>query len=642
MIALYPMLVSNTVSRNIIPGIAKVLENYIMVYGIAGIMERARSGIKGAPNYSFKNKKLVQIESEDPMTDYFYREVIFEQSKIGGATNAGNKGKGAFSFVSSGGSKEDYEKEIKGLKTTRDKLAHQAAKDQEEKYRDDERTSYAKEKGKEKARAKDASVSIGAFEMKAISLEPTWMKTDMVAKDGSKTSGIIGVKVVPYPVKSDAKLAHLLMYDKQANTLQALAITFGRKVENFFYKAWSIAWKIGTLGIGGRSGGLGVTGDPKHDILARRTILKAKDASDIFVLVNQADLSDDFYSSASGILNLFRMGWSSIIIADDVNRRVSFCMRELKGMCSMMPYSMLYQTYSQAKVYEDLEDAKRSASSIFKVKRKSFAKIVGESAAKYKIEQFGIQNLPLFESELITEIEYIDENIGKFIKSLTPANIKATIIRILKGNMSNMPTADPEKLLKMGSSKNSEFRTSYLLAKRVLENSSPEIRNNKIIELAAIGIASNAVVQVSKGIATDIIVSTKEGLKKFIKNYRQNKEIAKANKTDMPEEHVAEATFGWIAIIGSLSVAFFAYTKILMPLIKQLPSFLSNVVTDYIPKLTGVIKDYSPSETTAKAIKDFDISDAISSGSYGEIGFFVVIALIASMTLKSIIFRNRG
>jgi len=623
MIALYPMLVSNTVSRNIIPGIAKVLENYIMVYGITGIMERARSGVKGSPNYSFKNKKLIQRESEDPMTDYFYREVIFEQSGIGGATNAGNKGKtkpksGSFTYVS--GPNDD----------------------EQEKYDDAEKMSRAKERGKLRGqgdvdKARDASVAIGAFEMKAISLEPTWMKTDIIAKDGSKTSGIIGVKVVPYPVKSDSKLAHLLMYDKQANALQALAITFGRKVENFFYKAWSIAWKIGTLGIGGRSGGLGVTGDPKQDILARRTILKAKDASDIFVLVNQADLSDDFYSSASGILNLFRMGWSSIIIADDVNRRVSFCMRELKGLCSMMPYSMLYQTYSQAKVYEDLEDAKRSASSIFKVKRKSFAKIVGESAAQYKIEQFGIQNLPLFESELITEIEYIDENIGAFVKSLTPANIKATLIRILKGNVSNIPTVEPEKLLKMGSNKNSEFRTSYLLAKRVLENSSPEIRNNKIIELAAIGIASSAVVQVSKGIASDIIVSTKEGLKNFIKNYRQNRDIAKANKTDMPDEHMAEATFGWIAILGSLTVAFFAYTKLLMPLIKLLPTFLTNLVTDYIPRLSKFLKDSLPSDEAVKGVANWDITTATPA----EIGVFVVIALLAAATLQQIIFRNR-
>jgi hypothetical protein len=202
------------------------------------------------------------------------------------------------------------------------------------------------------------------------------MKTDIISKDGTQTSGIVGVKVVPVAVKSDAKLANLLMYDRQVSNLQSLIIRQGRKLENFFYRAWKILWKVATLGVGvGPAGGMGMTGDPKHDILARRTILKAKSASDIFVLVNQADLSDDFYTSANGILNLFRMGWSSIIIADDVNRRAAFCMRELKGLCSLMPYTMLYQTYKQAQVYEDLEDAKRSASSIFKVRRQKFSKM---------------------------------------------------------------------------------------------------------------------------------------------------------------------------------------------------------------------------------------------------------------------------
>ena len=42
MIALFPMLVSNSISRNIIPGIAKTLENYMIVYGMKSIMEKAR------------------------------------------------------------------------------------------------------------------------------------------------------------------------------------------------------------------------------------------------------------------------------------------------------------------------------------------------------------------------------------------------------------------------------------------------------------------------------------------------------------------------------------------------------------------------------------------------------------------------
>ncbi|MHA1874182.1 MAG: hypothetical protein ACTSVB_08710 [Candidatus Heimdallarchaeaceae archaeon] len=620
MIALYPMLVSNTVSKNIIPGISKVLENFLIVYGMKNIMEKARGekATRGLSNYSFK-KRLTIKESDDPIADYFYREAMFEQSQINQQTGQGTKGKQVQS--------QSGQAQAQRAKATGGKAVAAAS------VGDINVTVQPEEKDK----AKDARVDIGAFEMKSISLEPTWMKTDIVTKDGIKTSGIVGVKVVPYPVKSDAKLSQLLMYDRQVNNLQGLVIRRGRWVENFFYKAWKIMWKIGTIGVGvGPAGGMGVTGNPKHDILARRTILKARDASDIFVLVNQADLTDDFYTSANGILNLFRMGWSSIIIADDVNKRVSFCMRELKGMCSMMPYTMLYQSYQQAKVYEDLEDAKRTASSIFKVQRKKFSKIVGESIAQSKIEDFGMQNMPLLESELISEIEYVDENMGAFVKSLTPAKIKSTILNMLKGNTKGLPKVEPDKLLKIASKGHPEFRKSYLLAKKVLANSSPEIKNNKVVELAAIGVASRAIIESSKDVGKDIIVSTKEGLKRFIKNYRKNRD-GLSKSTTMPIEHYAEATFGWIAVLGALSVAVFAYSKLLMPLIKQIPGFLSHLITDTLPYLKQTINDFfsgSGVSDTAAAIKNWDVTTAAPA----ELGLFVVVAVVAGSALLGILF----
>jgi len=635
MIALYPMLVSNTVSKNIIPGISKVLENFLIVYGMRDIMEKARGDRaikKGMSAYSFK-KRLTIKESDNYVEDFFYREVIFEQSQINQYTDPGTKRR-----QQTGSQRRQYP----GTQPVSDPTlarrdAEADAYEQAEKYKDTERMSRAKEKGKLAAKEKDprdASVSITPFDMKSISLEPTWMKTDIITKDGMKTSGIVGVKVVPYPVKSDAKLSQLLMYDRQVNNLQGLVIRRGRAIENLFYRAWKILWKVGTLGFGGGStGGSAVSGNPKHDILAKRTILKANDASDIFVLVNKADLVDDFESSAAGILNLFRMGWSSIIIADDVNKRVSFCMRELKGMCSMMPYTMMYQTFQQAKVYDDLEDAKRSASSIFKMRREKFSKIVGEGVAQNKIEEFGIQNLPLFENEILSEINYIDENIGSFVKSLTPAKIKSVFLNIVKGNTKNAPNVSPDKLLKIGSKANPNFRKSYLLAKKVIANSSPEIKNNKVIELAAISIASKAVIETSKDIGKDILVSTKEGIKTFIRNYRKNKEgISPPDK--MPVEHYAEATFGWIAILGTMSIITVSYTKLLMPFIKRLPDHLSWLGSTVLPKLKNTIQDmFSGTEGVLKTVKDWDVTTA----STPEIGLFFVIGMMASYALLAII-----
>ena len=56
MIALFPILVSNSVSRNIIPGITKVLENYLIIYGMENIMRKARADLM--VDYTYKHMKL--------------------------------------------------------------------------------------------------------------------------------------------------------------------------------------------------------------------------------------------------------------------------------------------------------------------------------------------------------------------------------------------------------------------------------------------------------------------------------------------------------------------------------------------------------------------------------------------------------
>lgn len=632
------MLVSNTVSRNIIPGIAKVLENYLMVYGITSIMDKAMSQLdkKDRPNYSFKQKKLVFKESEDYVVDFFAREVVFEQSKA--YQNYGKGNKGSTSSTSSKG------------KQTRKSLQTQKGQTQYQQATGGSASSTAAggkafvnvEPGaitvntKAKEDAKDARVDIGAFDMKSVSLEPTWMKTDIISKQGHKTSGIVGVKVVPYPVKSDAKLAHLLMYDRQVSNLQSLAIRFGRKVENAFYRAWKVAWKVMTLGVGtGPAGGMGITGDPKHDILARRTILKANQASDIFVVVNQADLSDDFYASANGILNLFRMGWSSIVIVDDVNRRVSFCMRELKGMCSMMPFTMLYQTYQQAKVYEDLEDAKRSASSIFKVQRKKFSKIIGESIAQYRTEEFGMQNLPMFDDGVVTEMTLLDENVGSFMKSLTPAKMKSLLPKIMKGDVKGLPKVSSEKILKMGMKLNPEFKKSYVLAKRVLDNSTPDVKG-ELIDLAALGIASRASLSVARDVGSDIMTSTKEAIKEYIKTYRRNKEKKQEAGSNMPPEHYAESVFGWIGIASLMAVVGTVYGYA-TPWIINLYKWVTTADSSFSGLQSGV---KSMIVSIGDFFKQSSADAAAGLVSVPQLGAYIMLCILVLIAFRVIVGRK--
>ena len=538
MISLYPLLVSNTVSKSIIPGVCKALENYIMVYGLSGLLARARE-FRG--DYRIRLNKVVKMENiEEDIEKILYQDILSEQgSAIYGATGPGSKNQ----------SDEDYE----------------------------ERIARARERGKISARPKegsDASVRLEPYNYQTISLEPTWMKIDQVDKNGNTTSGVIGVKVVPYAVKSDVSLSKLLMYDKQVNTLQRLAILTGRRMTNTLYKLWMKLW----LTLPFTSKKEYVSGDPRKDILLKRNMISAGSAQDIFVLANQAELSEDFYASAKGMWKLEKMGWGSIIIADDVNRRVAFCMQELKGICSMIPYTMLYQTFSQAKVYEDIEDAKRSGSSIFKVKREKMSKLIGEDIAQNKIEEFTQENLPLLENKFIAEAEYIDENIGNFIKKLKPSNFKLMLPNILQGKINNIPMVSPEKVVKLAMKLNPDFKKGYILAKRVISNSAGEVSED-IVDWTAIMLSIRASVK-----KTDFMNEIKEGLKKFIKMFRRSKLKAKPDKITIPKEHILDATFGWVTIIGGLTLVAAAYKYTFV----KLATLISLIYKEGSAKLAGI------------------------------------------------------
>ncbi len=503
-ITLFPLLVSNTVSRNIVPGVAKVLENYIMVYGLDSILKQVRGKMGG--KYRISNKKVIKMESIDEIPNFLYQEFLDEQSGIWGHAGAGTKGKDPQSLA-------DIEAEAR-----------------------------AKEKGKQSviAAGKDASVRLDSFNLDAITLEPTWMKIDQIDKDGNKTSGVIGVKVIPYAVKSDVSLSKLLMYDKQVTRLQRLAIMKGRQMTTALYRTWHKLWmKVPFTEPSGT-----VSGDPRKDILLKRSIMDVKEIQSIFALANQAELSDTFTGNAKEMMNLQKMGWGSIVIADDVNRRASFCMKELKGLCSIMPYTMLYQTFSQAKVYEDIEDAKRNASSIFKVKRSKMSKLIGEGIAQTKTEDFGLQNLPLLESEFISEVEYIDENIGAFLSKITPAKLKIMLPKILKGDIKDAPATTVDKIVRIGMKLHPEFRKGYVLAKKVIGNSSPGV-SEAHVDLAAITVAIGAALKKGGSVFMDEV---KIGIKKFIKLFRRSKTKAKPDKAGLPKEHIIDATFGWIYI----------------------------------------------------------------------------------------------
>ncbi len=519
MISLYPLLVSNTISKNIIPGVCKILENHIMVYGLTDLLKRIRNSPQSGGDWTVINKKVVKRENANvDLPTLLYNEIIQEGSGIYGQTGPGSK---TPSNVSIG--------------------------------------------GKPVASNKHANVAITPYNIQTISLEPTWMKIDQVDKKGNRISGVIGVKVVPYAVKSDAKFSQLLMYDNQVKFLQRLAILTGRKITSRLYKMWMKLW----TSIPFISQSTTVTGDPRKDVLLKRNILNVDSVQDIFVLANQAELTDTFYSSAKGMVKLQKMGWGSVIIADDVNRRVAFCMTELKGLCSMIPYTMLYQTFSQAKVYEDIEDAKRNASSIFKVKRIKMSKLLGESIVQEKLENFSTKNLPICESEFISELKLIDENIATFVKKMNPVKLKTTLTNIVNGKLSEIPKVGNDKLLKYGMKLNPEFKAGYELARKVIGNSSPDL-SPKIIDFGAIAVCIRALLISGAGTFMD---GVKSGLKLIIKLFRKLKHKDNSDKVSIPKAHLLDAIFGWIIITTLLISVIMA-----SPYISKATTFITKYV----------------------------------------------------------------
>ena len=223
MIVIYPLLLSDTVSKNIVPGLAKVIERYLLIYKMDEILQSAKSG-----GYRKKLKvqggKLIIKEQDDD-------EDLWEPD-----------------------SRTKPEKE-KPLTPEEEELG----------FKRDRETREAK---KALDNAKSASMDIGTMDMQSLSAEPTWVKIEVQTGD-IKTSEFIGVKVVPVIVKSSEKLVRILMFDKNVKGLHGEVLTFGRKSIRWLWKIWQKIWS--TVPLVGRGRGI-VTGDIRQDILLQKTI----------------------------------------------------------------------------------------------------------------------------------------------------------------------------------------------------------------------------------------------------------------------------------------------------------------------------------------------------------------------------------
>lgn len=368
MIAVYPMLVSRAVSENIVPGLAKTIEGYIIVNAKDSIITNPE--IKRRLNFKIQGGKLIAREGLDLSEG---SEGMFgdrtkpaqtvpdeeEKARKAAAYDAEEKRRQAKHDREEAKNKRDQEKHDAAMA---DRVA-QAEKDREEKIKKQQMDD-----------AKSASASVKISDNKALSIEPSVVEIEVTDKHGNKRNESFGVKVIPFRVKSDAKLSRLILHDTQLKWFNALMVRMGRNVIKTvwrFIDRWSGNMKLG---------GLTPSGDPRRDLIMGRTGHKGEG---FVVLSKTEDIDDLFLNNIKKINRLFKMGWGNIIIVDDVNRMAYFCMKQFKGVCTAISYSMIYQNFGQLKVYDSLEDAKRQTSSIFKI-RKQLSRVVAEWVTEYR------------------------------------------------------------------------------------------------------------------------------------------------------------------------------------------------------------------------------------------------------------------
>lgn len=458
MIYIFPLLTSKSVNPNVIPGVCKALELYVLVYELDKIADKGSKIVnaldmagKAAGLFAGNAGRLQMKEAE-----------VFLPGTKAGATQGKETAQ----------AQQDVTK-VSNAATVVSGVG-KAAKE----FKDKDKTNIQ-------------SVNVN---QKDISLAPTW-----VTVTGEKGLQIVGVKVVPYLI-DDTNIVELLMYDKGLNSFETFIRGAERKIAKAAYAMWhaTIGKILGTISFGqaGRPT-LGI--DPKSDIIFGRTEFKDR----VFVMLNNMSIPEDFMERVRDTKRLFSLGWKHLLINDDVQKKVTFCMKEFSGVCSSVPHKYIFTSVSKdmGEAYENLNDLKGAANPIFRQHVSGdFRKIVGESLTIVREEHQ--EFVGLLKSIRTGSFEKIDKEIESI-----PSENYGTI----------------EKLARHVSHDSSKFDKSLHLSKQVLNNSLPELPETVNNSIAAVIAIRAAGVQ-----DRDVMEETKDSLKTTvnrIKNYLSKDEL---------------------------------------------------------------------------------------------------------------------
>lgn len=346
MILVYPMLTSGSVSPNVLPGLIKAVERYILIYNTDEVLRSA--GATSAGNIISTGAERVG-------------------SRVGGAIGGAVGGAGGAAMGSRvGGAVGSHIVSSKDNTTIPgDQLSEKSGKPKGQNIN----ITFKQSGG-----GGGTKPSLDLPRGDAISLEPTWLQVT-TKKKGLQ---ILGVKVVPFRIKSSESIMKLISQDKELKSLAYLQTKYGRGITRVFYR---IMQRIKMPVLGDKA----LTGDPVGDILLGKTQYN----SNMFLCMSRMDLeNEDVFNQPGGIQKLHKLGWASFIIVDDVNRRTTFCMKEFGGVCSVVPYTFMFTSFSKDynQAYEDLEDIKKASGPFFNMRtnrKKTFTESSISSTDKY-------------------------------------------------------------------------------------------------------------------------------------------------------------------------------------------------------------------------------------------------------------------
>ena len=322
MIVVYPMLMSSSVSPNVIPGITKAVEKYLILYNTDDILKTVNISLGKVLKTGIEVGQIVAAAGALKMKEGV--EIVEEQTQKQLPSSKSTKSGGVGITV-----KGDSSKSSGG----------------------------------------GARPSLDMPRSESLSLEPTWLQIT-TKKKGMQ---ILGVKVIPFKVKSADTMVQMIMDDKNLKTLSYLTTKYGRAATRVFYRVMR-AFKIPIIK------DRALTGNPELDVLYGGT----QYGKNMFICFNQLEIEQEgAFNKPALVQKLHKLGWTSFIITDDVNKRATFCMKEFGGICSVVPYGFIFSSIGKdhAKVYEDLEELKKTSGPFFSMKTNR-KKVMGESRIK--------------------------------------------------------------------------------------------------------------------------------------------------------------------------------------------------------------------------------------------------------------------